>query len=64
MFHTGLDPETMKPVFVAKGEREKAMQRALLQFNRSENEKLVRAALTLAGRTDLIGKGPDCLLRY
>jgi uncharacterized radical SAM protein YgiQ len=31
MYHTGLDPRTMKPVYVAKGDRERRMQRALLQ---------------------------------
>lgn len=38
------------------------MQRALLQYYRPENRELVRKALKLAGRTDLIGSGPDCLI--
>ena len=42
---------------------EKQLQRALLQFNRPENADLVREALTKAGRTDLIGFGPECLVK-
>ena len=63
MYRTGLDPRTMVPIFVARGEREKRLQRALLQFDRPENRELVLEALETAGRTDLIGNGPDCLLR-
>ena len=62
MYYTGLNPYTMKPVFVPKTKEEKAMQRALLQYYRPENRELVRKALKLAGRTDLIGSGPDCLI--
>jgi len=64
MYHTGLNPETMKSVPVVRAEKEKRMQRALLQFNRPENHRLVKEALTLAGRTDLIGSGPRCLIGY
>jgi uncharacterized radical SAM protein YgiQ len=46
MYHTGLDPRTMKPVYIAKGDRQRRMQRALLHFNDPENEKLVKSALT------------------
>lgn len=63
MFHTGLDPRTMKPVHVPRSPREKAMQRALLQYKRKENYSLVRAALHEAGREDLIGFGKKCLIR-
>lgn len=63
MFYTGLDPRTMKKVYVAKTKEEKAMQRALLQFTRPENYELVRKALIKAGREDLIGSGKDCLIR-
>ncbi|GHU98184.1 hypothetical protein FACS1894211_01520 [Clostridia bacterium] len=56
MFHTGLDPDTMRPVFVEKSAEGKAMQRALLQFNDPKNRGLVRKALIAAGRGDLIGK--------
>lgn len=63
MFYTGLDPFTMKEVFVPRSYEEKRLQRALLQFNRPENADLVREALIKAGRKDLIGFGDDCLVR-
>ncbi len=63
MFYTGLDPFTMKEVYVPKKNREKAMQRALLQYYKPENAMLVREALRAANRTDLIGDGKDCLVR-
>ena len=62
MYHTGLDPATMRPVYVPKGARERRLQRALLQFFMPENYPLVREALHQAGRADLIGDGPDCLI--
>ena len=63
MYYTGLDPITMKPVYVAKSYHEKAMQRALLQWKRPDKRKLVIEALKEAGRKDLIGYGPKCLVR-
>ena len=63
MFYTGLDPLTMKPVFVPRDYTEKQQQRALLQFNRPQNAPAVRAALRAAGREDLIGYAPTCLVR-
>ena len=63
MYYTGINPLTMKPVYVATDYHEKQLQRALLQFNRPQNADLVREALTLAGRTDLIGYEKDCLIR-
>jgi len=63
MFYTGLDPLTMKEVYIPKSKTEKAMQRALLQFRDPKKYALVHAALTQAGRTDLIGFGPKCLIR-
>ncbi|MCR9293209.1 MAG: YgiQ family radical SAM protein [bacterium] len=62
MYYTGLDPFTKKPVFVAKGLRDRRTQRALMQFFKSENYFEVREALRQAGRTDLIGEGCDCLI--
>jgi len=62
MFHTGLDPITMQPVHVAKGE-EKQMQRALLQWSMPQNWRLVRQALAKLDRKDLIGYGPGCLVK-
>ena len=63
MFYTGIDPFTMKKVYVASTYEEKRLQRALLQFNRPENAGAVREALIKAGRKDLIGFGKDCLVK-
>ncbi len=62
MYYTGLDPFTKKPVFIAKGLRDRKTQRALMQFFKSENYFEVRDALRQAGRTDLIGDGCDALI--
>ena len=62
MYWTGLDPRTMEPVYVPRGDREKAMQRALIQFRDPANYRLVRDALLEAGREDLIGRGKGCLI--
>ena len=62
MFYTGLDPYTMEEIFVPKTAEEKAEQRALLQYFRPENKKLVLSALKKAGRYDLIGTGKNCLV--
>ncbi|MBE6750002.1 MAG: YgiQ family radical SAM protein [Ruminococcaceae bacterium] len=62
MFHTGLDPMTMKSVYVPKTPQEKAQQRALLQYFKPENRQIVLSALKKAGRTDLIGTGKNCLV--
>ena len=63
MYHTELDPRTLRPVYVPKTTREKAMQRALLQWKRPQNRKLVLEALKESGREDLIGFGKHCLVR-
>jgi uncharacterized radical SAM protein YgiQ len=55
MYVTGLDPFTQEPVYVAKGLREKRMQKALLQYWDVEQHDLAREALILAKRGDLIG---------
>lgn len=62
MYYTGVDPRTMKSVYIPKTEEEKKMQRALLQFNRPENRALVQKALIKAGREDLIGTAKTCLI--
>ena len=62
MFCTGLDPRDMKPVYVPRDPHEKAMQRALMQYFMPANKPLVLEALRRTGRTDLIGRGPDCLV--
>ena len=55
MYYTGVDPRTMKKVYVPADPREKAMQRALIQYRKPENYDLVKEALLKAGRGDLIG---------
>ncbi len=63
MYYTGLDPRAMKPVYVPKSLHEKEMQRALIQYRDPKNRALVEEALRAAGREDLIGYEPKCLLR-
>ena len=63
MYYTGYDCRTMEKVYVPKNPHEKAMQRALIQYRNPKNRELVEEALKMAGRTDLIGYGPKCLLR-
>ena len=63
MYYTGLDPRTMQPVYVARDPHEKAMQRALIQYRDPKNYALVHEALVLCHREDLIGNGPNCLIR-
>ncbi len=62
MYYTGLDPFTLKPVYVAKDREEKAAQRAMLQYFRPENHRLIRETLKRVGREDLIGFGKNCLV--
>jgi uncharacterized radical SAM protein YgiQ len=61
MYYTGLDPFTLKPVYVPKG-REKQVQRAMLHYRDREKQDLVREGLIMAGRSDLIGPGKQCLV--
>ena len=63
MYYTGLDPRTMKPVYVPTNPHEKAMQRALIQYRNPKNYYLVKEALETAGREDLIGFDKRCLIR-
>ncbi len=63
IYYTGLDPRTMKHVYCPTNPHEKAMQRALIQYRDPKNRKLVIEALHKAGREDLIGYGPKCLVR-
>ncbi len=63
MYYTGVDPRTMKEIYIPRNPHEKAMQRALMQYRRPENYDLVREALEKAHRLDLIGYGPRCLIR-
>lgn len=63
MFYTGFDPMTMEEVYIPRTKEEKAMQRALLQFSNPKKYDIVYDALMKAGRQDLIGYGPKCLIR-
>lgn len=63
MYYTGIDPNTMQPVYVCHNPHEKAMQRALIQYRNPKNYELVKEALHLAGREDLIGFDKKCLIR-
>ncbi len=63
MYYTGVDPRNMQEVYVAHNPHEKAMQRALIQYRNPANYALVEEALKKAGREDLIGFGPKCLIR-
>lgn len=63
MYYTGFDPRTMEKVYVPSNPHEKAMQRALIQYRNPKNYDLVREALVLAGREDLIGFEDNCLIK-
>ncbi len=63
MYYTGLDPRTMEKVYIPDSPHEKAMQRALIQYRDPKLYDLVEEALVKAGRKDLIGFGPKCLIR-
>ncbi len=63
MYYTGLDPRTMKKVYVPTDPHEKAMQRALIQYRNPKNYPLVHEALVKAGRQDLIGFDKRCLIK-
>ena len=62
MYYTGVDPRTMEKVYVPKDTKEKAMQRALIQYRRPENYELVKKALLMCHREDLIGYDKKCLI--
>lgn len=63
MYHSGFDPRTMEEVYVAKSAAAKKMQRALLQYHKKENQQIVRKALKMAGRKDLIGYDKKSLVQ-
>lgn len=62
MYYTGVDPKTLKPVYVPRDPKEKAMQRALIQYKNPENYDLVKKALLICHRQDLIGYDKNCLI--
>lgn len=61
-YYTGRDPVTGEPVPVARTDRDKALQRALLLCHLPEYYAKAREALRQAGRADLIGRGPEALV--
>ncbi len=63
MFYTETDPFTMKKVYVPKTAEEKRMQRALLQCSDPKNYDLVKQALKICHREDLIGFDKNCLIK-
>ncbi len=63
MYYTGIDPVTMDSVYVPETFEEKQLQRALLQYSKKENRRLVQKALKKANREDLIGHGRECLVQ-
>lgn len=63
MYYTGIHPLTGEKVYVPKDPHEKAIQRALMQYKNPANRTLVLEGLRLAGRMDLVGFGPKCLIR-
>ncbi len=54
LYYTGMHPLTGEKVFVPKNQRDRSMQRALVQSQNVENQPLIRRALTLLGREDQI----------
>lgn len=63
MYYTGIHPLTGEKVYVPKDPHEKAIQRALMQYKNPANRVLVLEGLKLAGRMELVGFGPKCLIR-
>ena len=63
MYYTGIDPRSGEEVYVPKNPHEKEMQRALIQYRDPKNYDLIKEALHLAGRTDLIGFDQKCLIK-
>nr|WP_294526427.1 YgiQ family radical SAM protein [uncultured Blautia sp.] len=63
MYYTGIHPLTKEKVYVPKNPHEKAIQRALMQYKNPANRELVLEGLKMAGRMDLVGFGPKCLIR-
>jgi uncharacterized radical SAM protein YgiQ len=62
MYHTGIDPLSGEPVAVVRDLREKRLLKALILWWDPAQWKLAREALKKAGRADLIGRRPDCLV--
>ena len=64
MFYTGTDPLTGEKVYSATDLREKRMMKALIFYWDAQHWPLAREALKKAGRGDLIGRAPHCLVPF
>jgi len=62
MYYTGINPDNNQPVYVPRQERERKMQRSLLQYRNRTNRNILREALLSANRADLIGPGSKSLV--
>ena len=62
MYYTGLDPFTRAPIYTPTDLREKKLHKALLLYWDPAHHDEAREALLKAGRGDLIGTRPRCLL--
>lgn len=62
MFYSGYDPFSLESVYTARELREKRMMKALVLYWDEQHWPLAREALKKAGRTDLIGRTPQCLV--
>lgn len=62
MYYTGLDPFSGEPVYTAKELREKKLQKSLLLYWDPLQHHLARIALRKAGRGELVGMAPGCLI--
>lgn len=54
MYHSGMDPYTMKPVFVARTRDEKEAQRRFFFWYKPDERPLIKRSLIRAGRPDII----------
>lgn len=54
MYHTEKDPLSGKKIYVAKGMRERRLQRSLIQYKNPRNKRYVIEALRNLGRMDLV----------
>ena len=61
-YYTGIDPITDEEIYVPRGQKERALQRALLLYYNPAFYHEVKSALKQAGREDLIGTGENCLI--
>ena len=62
MYVSGVDPYGKKPLFVARGHKERARQRSMLFWWKQEEWPAIREALQAWGRADLIGRHKDALV--